>query len=408
MLVLKKHNLPLQRPQKLKDFVKKYLEDPSVPFLKVLEDKNLWYEANKFVDNFKNDFDQFVVVGIGGSHLGAESFVKALTFPPKVMFLENPDPVGISRRWKTFKDISKIHFIFVSRSGHTFETLALANWVIGQLKKEKLNLSHHSSVITSEKSSPLYQWATSENVRCLLMPSELSGRFSALSPVSIVPLLFALDQSQEDFFKAFDEGVSLTLSQEERTQELVYVFYYMMTHKRQALNYWVYSDQMQSFGKWFRQLWSESLGHKDLGLQYSLPSFVLCKGASDQHSYLQHVIGRPQGQENFVLTLKEVDQTFVQPSLGENYFKEARWPYEGKRFLDLFNSESSALLKVLFDLGIPCCHLEMDSISIPSLVDFVLLKQLAVASLGKYLKINPFDQPQVEEFKNRLPQKSSI
>ena len=402
MLSLKEHNLPLLPPRDLDPFVESYFDLP-IPFLKVFKNKNLWLETNKFVDQLKNQFDQFVVVGIGGSHLGAESFVKALTFPRKVLFLENPDPVGISRRWKAFKDISKTHFIFISRSGCTFETLALANWVISQLKAQNLNLSQHSSVITAQKSSPLYQWAVSESVQCLLMPEELSGRFSTLSPVGVVPLLLALDISQKDFFEAFNEGIVYALNEKERTQQLVSAFHFMMANEEHTMNYWIYSDQMQSFGRWLRQLWSESLGQKNLDLQYSLPSFVLCKGASDQHSYLQHALGRPQGQVNFILTLKEVDQAFAEPSLENNYFQQVNWVYEGRRFLDIFNSESSALLKTFLDLGIPCCHLEMESISIPSLVDYVLLNQLAIASLGTYLNIDPFVQPQVEELKKRLP-----
>lgn len=370
-------------------------------FLKVLQNKLLWQITGEYASFLKKNFDTLVVVGIGGSHLGTESFIKALSFPRNVIFFENPDPVGLSRRWDSIKSFDKTHFIFVSKSGGTFETLAIANWVIDRLQQLDLDVSKHCSVLTAKESSEIKTWANKVGAWCLKFPEDVSGRFSVLTPVGILPLMFGLQTSHSDFFEEFFLGADRALSDRGRGLKLLELYSWILKEKFNTLNFWVYSDQMLGFGKWFRQLWSESLGQCDLPDGYKVPVFVLCKGASDQHSYLQQALARPDQHVNFVLTIKDFKSDLSSEVLKKDHFSSG-WKFENESLTELFNAESLGLVKTFEEMKIPYVHLEIDQISLKSLVDFVLLHQIVIASLGQYLNIDPFDQPQVEEMKRRL------
>jgi glucose-6-phosphate isomerase len=408
VVVVKGHNLHFELKDGLKKTYQSFIES-NHSFIHVLQNQILWQITGEYAQHLKDNFDELVVVGIGGSHLGAESFVKALSFPRKVIFFENPDPVGLTRRWNAIKDLSKTHFLFVSKSGGTFETLAIANWVIDQLKSNSLDIPKHCAVLTSKDISPLKTWSDQVGAWCLKLPEDVSGRFSSLTPVGMLPLMFGLDKPLDEFFNEFFMGADSVLSSDERGIELSSIYYFLMENHYKTLNFWSYSDQMHGFGKWLRQLWSESLGQANLPKDLSLPVFVLCKGASDQHSYLQQAIAQSDKSVNFVLTLKKLSDDFSNQGLDLDHFK-SNWSFENQSFLDLFNLESMGLVKTFKELDIPYVHLELEEVSLKALVDFVLLHQLVIASLGQYLEINPFEQPLVEEMKKRILelQKSKI
>lgn len=408
MLNIISTNLEYQSNPTLKTSYENFIES-NHSFIHVLQNKLLWQVTGEYAGFLKKNFKTLVVVGIGGSHLGTESFIKALSFPRKVIFFENPDPVGIQRRWDAIEDLDKTHFMFISKSGGTFETLAIANWVIDNLKNKNLEISKHCSVLTAKDTSVLKVWSDKVGAWCLKFPEDVSGRFSALTPVGILPLMFGLNKSISDFFNEFFQGADSVLGSPDRGVGLLEIYNSLLENQFHTMNFWVYSDQMLGFGRWLRQLWSESLGQSDLPKNLTLPVFVLCKGASDQHSYLQQAIAQSHKHVNFVLTLKKLNKDIVHQSLSDDHFNSG-WGFENQSFLELFNAESMGLVKTFKELKIPYVHLELEEVNLKALVDFVLLHQVVIASLGQYLKIDPFDQPQVEEMKKRISelQKSKI
>ncbi len=406
MVKVVSHNLALNSSELLKKQYEDFIES-NHSFVKALQNQILWQVTGEYARHLKDNFSELVVVGIGGSHLGAESFIKALTFPRKVIFLENPDPVGLTRRWNTITDLSKTHFLFMSKSGGTFETLAVANWVIDQLEKNGLDVPKHCAVLTANKDSVLKKWSDKVGAWCLLVPEDVSGRFSVLTPVGMLPVMFGMDQDLESFFTNFYSGADSVLGSNIRGIELSSIYYHLIENHIGTLNFWIYSDQMLGFGKWLRQLWSESLGQANLPKGLSLPVFVLCKGASDQHSYLQQAIAQSQKSVNFVLTLKELGDSVASQGLDQDHFK-SKWDFSGQSFLNLFNTESLSLIKTFKELEIPFVHLELEEISLKSLVDFVLIHQISIACLGQFLEIDPFEQPQVEEMKKRISELQKI
>lgn len=345
----------------------------------------------------KNNFEELVVIGIGGSHLGAESFVKALSFPRNVIFMENPDPVGISRRLSALKDITKTHFVFVSKSGSTFETLAIGNWILDQLKILNLPVKKHCTVITEDEKNLLGKWAKAHEVFYVNAPAHLSGRYSVLSPAGLLPIYFALDVALEEPL----QGAIKAFNDESELIQYTSLLWGSIQNRYRILNFWNYSDQMQSFGKWWRQLWSESLGHQLKGDLTSVPVCVLCRGASDQHSYLQQVIDQNQKQLNVVLTVKQTPEVKMDLEINKDQFG-SDWSLSGTTLTRLFQRESNGLIKTFEDLDIPHIHLELKEIGLDHLTYFVIQQQLAIAILGHALDVNPYIQPAVEQMKLRI------
>lgn len=400
MIHVKQTNLEVEVSAEVEKAYRGFVES-NHSFLHVFQNQSLWTKAADYALHLRQSFSSLVVVGIGGSHLGAESFIKALNFPRKVVFFENPDPVGLTRRLNALKDLRQTHFLFISKSGDTFETLAIANWVIDQLKIFHLDVAKHCSVLTANDDAPLKRWSDNVGAFCLKVPKDVSGRFSALTPVGMLPLMFDLEKPLDDFFTEFYLGVDSVLRSDERGLQLTAIYNSLIQKNFKNMNFWIYSDQMLGFGKWFRQLWSESLGQLNLPYDLKVPVFVPCKGATDQHSYLQQVIAQNKKSVNFVLTLKKVCGDFTDQGLTEDYFG-SKWHFGSQSFLDLFNAESMGLVKTFKELDIAYVHLEMEEVSLRSLVDFVLIHQIAIASIGGLLGINPFEQPQVEELKKRI------
>lgn len=373
------------------------------PYIDVLLNSQQLQPAYDRAQELKAQFSQMAVVGIGGSHLGAESFLKALSFPRNVTFMENPDPVGIARRFSSLGDISKTHFVFVSKSGSTYETLAIANWILDQLQENHLSPQSHCTVITiDEECSALKVWAQEQGVHLLEARKDLSGRFSVLSPAGLLPIYFSLDikleAPLESALAAFHEEADLI--------KYATLLYSSIAKQYRVLNFWSYADQMLSFSKWWRQLWSESLGHKLSGGMKFIPTCVLCRGASDQHSYLQQVIDQSQSQLNIVLTVSQTPDEFKHLKTTKDHFKSS-WNLSDSHLEVLFKRESLGLIKTFSDLEIPYLHLEINDISLEHLSYFVIQQQLAIALIGHALGLDPYVQPAVEEMKLRVKELSA-
>jgi glucose-6-phosphate isomerase len=165
--------------------------------------------SQKYKDiKFNIEYNEIVIIGIGGSSLGAKAIyemIKNKYNVKKIIFLENPDPIDISSK---FKKITKPLFFVISKSGKTIETISIFKEVIQyfDLKKGAENLK-----VITDPNSPLEKFAKEWNLEFFNIPKNVGGRFSVLSAVGMVPLkaagvdiikfLMVLKISETDFLK---------------------------------------------------------------------------------------------------------------------------------------------------------------------------------------------------------------
>lgn len=313
--------------------------------------------------NFSNRFENLVVLGIGGSSQGLKALASALQLfeqKPRLFILESPDPRSI-RLLMNRIDLSKTCFNVISKSGNTIETLTLFEYFRSHITKDQI-------VITTEKGEgKLYQQVQKENLTHLEIPKNVGGRFSVFSAVGLFPLAFLgldietlLDGARKaDISNAYQNGTAHFLLNRD--------------HHKTISVMMPYADCLFDFGRWYAQLWAESLGKEGKG---QTPLVAL--GPQDQHSLAQLFLDGPKDK---VVTLIKIAAE-PNDALGE-----------------LLEKECMATAKALAEKGCPVVTLTLPQLDAFHMGELLMTYQMQTAFVGHLMGINPYDQPAVESIK---------
>ncbi len=335
------------------------------------------------------------VLGIGGSSLGGQALT-ALAKKPGVEFHDNPDPFSWDAALKRF-DLKKTHFIAISKSGGTAETLMQALTAAEALKKAGVkSLKKHFTIITEPKKSPLADFADEIGAVRLDHPEGVGGRYSVLTVVGILPaILMGID------VKALRAGAGAVLGEAlaakdaeavPAAQGAALAHALASENKLATTILWPYADKLKVFGGWWRQLWAESLGKDGKG---ATPVSVL--GPVDQHSQLQLFRDGPGNALFTILTIETKGKGATVPSaaalsLKLNYLA-------GKKLGDLVAAESRATAQTLSRNGRPVRMLHVPEVSAFNMGALMMHFMLETIIMGKLMEVDPFNQPGVEEGK---------
>ena len=338
-----------------------------------------------------------VVLGIGGSSLGGQALTalrkKSVPF---VEFHDNPDPFSWSAALKRF-DLKKTHFIAISKSGGTAETLVQALTAGEALKKAGVkNPGNHFTIITEPHQSALADFADSIGAPKLDHPMGVGGRYSVLTMVGVLPaLLMGIDVKQ------LRAGAAAVLTQTlaaktpaEAPAAVGAALHHALASQGNLATtvLWPYADALAVFGGWWKQLWAESLGKDGQG---SMPVSVL--GPVDQHSQLQLF---RDGPGNALFTLVTIDMKGEGPAVPKALARGLGQDYlAGKRPGDLIAAQSRGTAQTLFKNGRPVRVIHVARVDAFSLGALMMHFMLETILMGRLMGVNPFDQPGVEEAK---------
>ena len=338
--------------------------------------KTLNILSNTFKFNFNSTdlkrfkkFKTIAMIGMGGSILGAQAIYSFLKkkIRKKIIFFDNLNDDKIKNFQKN-TDKRKTLFLVISKSGNTIETITnLRHLKI--LKKNTKNI-----IIISEKSKNLlFSISRKYNLKFIEHKKHVGGRYSVLSEVGMLPaLLMGVDTRKirlnlELYFKSNKKFLlkqsSITLA------NLLY------KKKFQNIIFLNYIPELEKFLFWCQQLIAESLGKKGKGF---LP--VVSNVPKDHHSLLQLYLDGPRDKLFYIFSLKNKNK-----KNNLNLVKDA---------------QIKSLKKVLIEKNIPFREFTLNKISeetIGQLFSYFILETVIV---GKLTKINPFDQPAVEQIKN--------
>lgn len=357
-----------------------------------------------------NEFEDFIVLGIGGSSLGTKALKESLTHPlwnllskkdrkgyPRIFILENIDPYSFSAVLETI-NIRKSLFNVVSKSGKTVKTISqfliikelIEKAVGGEWKK-------HVVITTDPMSGPLRKISRDAGVTALSIPRGVGGRFSVLSPVGLFPAaIVGIDVKR--LLKGALE-MAAYCSSEKLNENLASALcaFYILTHQKgkRITVLMPYSDRLSEFGFWFRQLWAESLGKKKSNQESEGLTPVVAIGATDQHSQLQLYIEGPNDKTVTFIEIEDYECEMEIPTIEHKEFAYL----SGNRLEDLVHAELSATRRVLTSNGRPNVTLSLSRISPETVGGLVFLYEVVTTFMGYLLDINPFDQPAVEEGK---------
>jgi glucose-6-phosphate isomerase len=337
------------------------------------------------------------VLGIGGSSLGGQALtVLARAALPKVEFHDNPDPFSWTAALKRF-DLKKTHFVAISKSGGTAETLMQVLTAADALEKAGIkSLAKYFTIITEPHQSALADFADSIGAARLDHPLGVGGRYSVLTMVGVLPaLLMGID------VKKLRGGAQTVLDAALAANRAADVPAAVGAALHQSLSaegklattiLWPYADKLAVFGGWWRQLWAESLGKDGKG---STPVSVL--GPVDQHSQLQLF---RDGPGNALFTLVTIDTKGKGPAAPKARAKKLKLDYlAGKKLGDLVDAESRATAQTLFKNGRPVRVIHLSQIDAFEMGALMMHFMLETMLMGQLMGVDPFDQPGVEEGK---------
>jgi len=366
-------------------------------------------------EEVSDSFDDLVVLGIGGSALGAIALLHALSHPyrnilpkgmrkrPRVFVYDNVDPDQF-KGLLDILDLTRTAFNVVSKSGETIETIATF-LIIRERLKRVIGPDWRSHIIatTDPERGILRRIAIDEGYRTLDVPSGVGGRFSVFTPVGLFPAAVAgIDIEAILSGAEAMEQRCLKDDLEENPAGWGAVLHYIAdTKKGKHISVMMpYSYAIQKVADWFCQLWAESLG-KRFDLEGKVVNTgqtpIKALGTTDQHSQLQLYM---EGPNNKMITFLRVERF-----LEEIEIPKAPQDLEGISYLgghslsELINVEQEATEMALTRAGRPNMRITLPGVNPHTIGQLLYLFQVQTAIAGGLYNINPFDQPGVEEGK---------
>ncbi len=346
-------------------------------------------------------FKNFVVLGIGGSALGPIAVNHALSYKKdkgiRLFVEDNIDPESMKRL--ADMDMENTMFNVISKSGKTSETMAQFMAVAQKLKEKGIALRDHVIATTDEKKGNLVHIAQKEGLKTFVIPGDVGGRFSELTPVGLLAAaVCGID------IKAMLEGAAYMdeLCSKERNPASVFAALHVIG-MRNGINISVmmpYADSLKYISDWYAQLWAESLGKRYSagGSEvFTGQTPVKALGVTDQHSQIQLYT---EGPYDKLVTFLKVEKFRCDTPIPEAF------PYVddiaflgGKTFGELLEAERSATQFALVKAGRPSITITLEEVNEFTIGALLYFFEMATAYAGEMLGIDAFDQPGVEEGK---------
>ena len=386
------------------------------------ESKSIGYyilpeQDTSYIDNYLKDLDKrqtlgnitdVVVVGIGGSSLGTKAiyqFIKPVRkLKRKLHFIESTDPISIQSLCKKL-DLQFTHFLIISKSGSTIETIAAYKYLLHLVNITNLNF--HPFTFITDKKSPLEKHAQLTDSLVVNIQDNIGGRFSVLSAVGLIPLILTgikidcLLQGAEKIKKSFFESGYM---QETLLKKATFYVKNSTNYNINAI--FSYSDSLQYFNQWYVQLWGESLGKRQKNSAFNVGLTPIgLTGPKDQHSFLQLLAEGTRDKTVTFIKLAQFENTPDIPDISLANL-ESLDLINNLEFSQLINLQADSIIESLKEFQ----RIPLDEITIQKQDEFsmgqlIYYYELLTSLVGDLLNINTYDQPGVESGKEILMKK---
>ena len=330
-----------------------------------------------------------IVIGLGGSSSGA----KALSFfiRDEIIYFDNLDFEYLKNFFKR-QNIKDYIFFIISKSGDTFETLAMLNLLVLESKKIKnFNIFDNMVVITEDKESILKSFTNTNKIKFVEHNPNIGGRFSILSETGILPFL-----GKEEIFveEVSEKFISLLNNTDEDLSPTKNVAIILTCLKKIKLNIYcnlLYNYRLKHFSYWHHQLHAESLGKSGLGMT---PITSICP--KDHHSMMQLYLDGPK--DKFFNIFSPPDENFYSKFEKLNFYN-----IENYSPRNLLEKQFKSVIDVFCEKKIPHRVFQINDHKNPmNLIELFSYFLLETILLGLAMNINPYDQPAVQLIKDKI------
>ncbi|MBQ3064038.1 MAG: glucose-6-phosphate isomerase [Clostridia bacterium] len=371
-------------------------------------DKEEFVRIKAAAERIKKSCDVFIVIGIGGSYLGARAVVEFLKSPlynnlkkdtPDIYFSGCNISASNMQELLSICEGRDVCINVISKSGTTTEP-AVAFRIFREMLEKKYGAEgarERIFVTTDRARGTLKSFADQAGFETFVVPDDVGGRFSVLTAVGLLPI--AVSGIDLDELMGGADAARVALADPDLTKNDCYKYAALrniLLRKGKTTEILVgYEPFMQMFSEWWKQLYGESEGKDGKGI---FPASVIF--STDLHSLGQYVQDGMRNLFETVISIKDTGASQPVPFDPANI--------DGLNFLagkDLTYVNGMAMQGTLFahvDGGVPNIVLELGSRTAHALGYMIYFFEKACAISGYLLGVNPFDQPGVEAYKKNM------
>lgn len=374
-------------------------------------DKDEFDRIKKAAEKIKGNSDVLLVIGIGGSYLGARAAIEFLSHSfynvlpkgerktPEIYF------VGNSISSKYIKDLQDVlegkdfSINIISKSGTTTEPAiafrVFKDMLIKKYGREEANKRIYAT--TDKAKGALKNLATEEGYESFVVPDDVGGRFSVLTAVGLLPIAVSgadIDQLMEGAAAARKTALE---AEYEKNPALLYaaVRNILLRKGKQVEIVANYEPSLHYVSEWWKQLYGESEGKNGIGIFPASVEFT-----ADLHSMGQYIQDGPRTLMETVVSFDKPRSSVAVPfEMGDpdglNYLA-------GRDYADICRTARDAVKAAHISGGVPNIGISVPARDEAGFADLVCFFELACAISGYMSGVNPFDQPGVEAYKKNM------
>ena len=374
-------------------------------------DKKEFSRIKKAAKKIKKESDILVVIGIGGSYLGARAVIEALTSSfqnmltdkqrkyPQILYVGNnlsPNYINELIEYIGDKDFS---VNVISKSGTTTEP-AIAFRIFREMLENNYGIEEARSriyVTTDKERGALKTLADNEGYEKFVIPDNVGGRYSVLTPVGLLPIATAgidIDKLMEGAQTAQERYNDSNLKYNECYKYAVVrnILYKLYKNTEILVNY---EPKMHYFTEWWKQLYGESEGKEQKGIFPAGVDFT-----TDLHSMGQYI---QEGRRNLFETVISIENSATDIIINKDEDNLDGLNYLAGKGLDYVNKKAmEGTIKAHVSGDVPNIVINIEKLDEENMGELIYFFEKSCAMSGMILGVNPFNQPGVEEYKKNM------
>lgn len=349
-------------------------------------------------------FDVLIVIGIGGSYLGTKAGLNFLETPfkktkPEVIFAGHNMSSTYMAELLSYIQGKNVAVNVISKSGTTTEPAIAFRLISDVMKKmyDASDLKNRIVATTDQARGALYQLATNQGYEMFVIPDDIGGRYSVLTPVGLLPLAAAgydINAMVEGASRAMQDASDPSLSKNVAYQYAAYR--YMLYQQGKKIEMLAsYEPNMQYVNEWWKQLFGESEGKDNKGLFITSALF-----STDLHSLGQYI---QEGERHLFETIIHIDTPKKDLKIEANQDDLDGLNYLAGKTLSYVNGKAEEGTLLAHNEGdVPNIVLHLKDVSEASFGYMMYFFEIACAMSAYLIDINPFNQPGVEAYKRHM------
>ena len=361
-------------------------------------------------DKLRSKAEVIVCIGIGGSYLGAKAVLEAMSNSFSLLKRDRKDPIVLFAGQNISEDYTyelldavkdrELAVVVISKSGTTTEPAIAFRILKAELERRygKAEAAERIVAVTDKARGALKTLATQEGYTTFVIPDDVGGRFSVLTPVGLLPLaaagidIEALVRGAQDMQKATSEDVPY---EKNIAAQYAAVRNALYAEGKKIEILASYEPKLQYIAEWWKHLYGESEGKEGKGI---FPASVTL--TADLHSMGQYIQEGERMLMETVISVAQPDHAITIESDEENL--DGLNFLAGKRISEVNRMAELGVQLAHCDGGVPNIRIELPIIDAYNIGALLYFFERACGISGYILGVNPFNQPGVEAYKKNM------